>query len=132
MRQPLELKSVVWVGQSREDLREFPETVQAKIGRALLKVQYGSKPASAKVLSGFHGAGVLEIRADYDSDTYRAVYTVRFAEAVYVLHTVLHTFQKKSRHGIQTAKQDMDIVQARLKQAEATHQEFIADQRETP
>ena len=116
------------MGQSREDLKEFPETVQAKIGRALLKVQYGSKPASAKILSGFHGAGVLEIRADYDSDTYRAVYTVRFAEAVYVLHT----FQKKSRHGIQTARQDIDIVQARLKQAEATHQEFIADQRETP
>lgn len=124
----MKLKPVVWVGQSREDLKEFPETVQAKIGRALLKVQYGSKPASAKILSGFHGAGVLEIRADYDSDTYRAVYTVRFAEAVYVLHT----FQKKSRHGIQTARQDIDIVQARLKQAEATHQEFIADQRETP
>ena len=126
MRQPQDIKPVIWVGSSREDLKEFPDSAQDKIGRALLKVQYGSKPTSARVLSGFHGAGVLEIKADYDGDTYRAIYTVRFTERIYVLHV----FQKKSRHGIQTAKQDIDLVQARLERAEAMHQEFISRKEE--
>ncbi len=70
----------------------------------------------------------MEIKADHDSDTYRAVYTVRFAERIYVLHM----FQKKSKHGIQTTKQDMDLIHARLKRAEVMHQEFIAGQTEKP
>ena len=126
MRQQMEMKPVIWVGSSREDLKELPEGVQDKIGRALLKVHYGSKPTSARILSGFHGAGVLEIKADHDGDTYRAIYTVRFAERVYVLHV----FQKKSRHGIQTSKQDIDLLQARLERAETMHQEFISQKEE--
>ncbi len=118
------LKPVFWIGNSREQLKHFPAEAQDKIGRALQKVQYGSKPALAKVLSGFHGASVLEIRADYDGDTYRAVYTVRFEEYIYVLHT----FQKKSQHGIQTAKQDVEMIQSRLKQAEDMHRKWTADQ----
>lgn len=101
-----ELMPVIWIGPSRRDLKELPEEVQDKIGRALQEAQHGSKPVSAKVLTGFHGASVLEIRTDYNSDTYRAIYTVRFARYVYVLHT----FQKKSKHGIQTSKQDIDIA----------------------
>ena len=119
-----EPKLVIWIGSSRDDLKQLPEEVQDKIGRALQKVQYGSKPVSARVLAGFHGAGVLEIRADYDSDTYRAVYTVKFAGYVYVLHI----FQKKSKHGIQTPKHDIDLVQTRLKLAEADYQQLKAQQ----
>ena len=127
MRQPPALKPVIWVGSSLEDLRGFPSGAQDKIGTALQEVQYGFRPASIKTLSGFHGASILEIKADYDGDTYRGVYTVRFAEAIYVLHT----FQNKSRHGSQTTKQDIELIQTRLKRAEVMHQEWIAAYQET-
>jgi phage-related protein len=121
-----ELKPVVWVGSSRGDLREFPDPVQKKIGTALQQVQYGLRPLSAKPLSGFGNASVLEIRTDYDSDTYRAVYAVRFPDAVYVLHM----FQKKSRQGIHTDKRDMDLVRDRLRAAEALSREAVDEGRE--
>ncbi|MDQ2800414.1 MAG: type II toxin-antitoxin system RelE/ParE family toxin [Armatimonadota bacterium] len=124
MRQPPNWKPVIWVGSSRNDLREFPENAQDKIGTALQKVQYGSRSASVKTLSGFGGASVLEIKVSDDGDAYRAVYTVKFAEYIFVLHA----YQKKSSHGIQTAKQDVDMIQARLKLAETTYQEMIAHQ----
>ncbi len=120
------LKPVVWVGSSKKDLKKFPEAIQDGIGDAIQEVQYGRKPISAKPLSGFHGAGVLEIVDNYDGDTYRAVYTVRFAEIIYILHA----FQKKSRQGIQTPKQEIDLVRSRLKLAEAAHQEWLAEQAE--
>lgn len=126
MRQPPELKPVIWVGSSRKDIRDFPESVQKGVGRALQKAQQGAKPASAKPLTGFGGASVLEIRDNYDSDTFRAVYTVRFAERLYVLHV----FQKKSRQGIQTAKHDIEVIRERLRAAETLHQEWLAEQRE--
>lgn len=126
MRQPPKMKSVVWVGSSRKDLRAFPVTVQKEVGDALQQVQQGFKPLSAKPLSGFHGAGVLEIRENYDGSTYRAVYTVRFAERVYVLHA----FQKKSRHGIETAQHDIELVKARLKTAEEFYETQQASSQE--
>ena len=126
MRQPPEMKPIVWVGPSRKDLRDFPDAVQKEIGDALQQTQRGLKPLSAKVLAGFHGAGVLELREDHDGDTYRAVYTVRFAERIYVLHA----FQKKSRHGIQTAKQDIELIRTRLKTAEELHHQWQADEQE--
>lgn len=88
--------------------------------------QYGRKPRSTKPLTGFGGAGVLEIVEDFDGNAYRAVYTVRFVKVIYVLHA----FQKKSRHGIQTSKSDMDLVRSRLMAAERAYQEWLAARRE--
>src|SRR6202166_4892241 len=93
-------KPVRRVGSSREDLRSFPEEVRRQVGGALWDAQLGLKAPFAKPLKGFQGAGVLEVVDDFDGDTYRAVYTIRFAEVVYVLHV----FQKKSKHGIATPR----------------------------
>jgi phage-related protein len=101
-------KPVVWIGSSLVD-----------IGYALYFAQDGIKHSSAKPLKGFKGAGVLEIVENYDGDTYRAVYTVRMAGVVYVLHT----FQKKFKQGITTPRQDIALIAARLKLAEAHHLE---------
>ncbi len=110
-------KQLDWIGSSREDIRQFPEDVKDDIGFALREAQQGKKPASAKPLKGFKGAGILEIIEDHRSDTYRAVYTVKFAEVVYVLHC----FQKKSKKGIETPKQEIELIERRLKAAEADY-----------
>jgi len=108
------LKRVDFVGSSREDLKEFPEEVKQDVGYALFEAQRGQKPLAAKPLKGFSGAGVLEIVENFASGTYRAVYTVKFQKAIYVLHC----FQKKSKHGIKAPKQDIDLIKQRLKTAE--------------
>lgn len=108
------VKSVVWIGSSRNDLKSFPAEVKDVMGYALYQAQVGLKASSAKPLRGFGGAGILEIVEDYQTDTYRAVYTVRFSELVYVLHA----FQKKSKKGIATPKPDIDLIRRRLKVAE--------------
>ena len=108
------LKPVVWVGSSRKDLREFPEPVQDHIGYALYVAQLGHKHGRAKILTGFGGAGVLEVVEDYRGDTFRAVYTLRYAGRVYVLHA----FQKKSKTGRETPRRDMELIQQRLREAE--------------
>lgn len=95
---------------SRRRLRDFPDDVQDVIGFALYLAQLGDKHPSAKPLKGFAGAGVLEIVEDFDGDTYRAVYTVKFQDAIYVLHT----FQKKSKSGIKTPKHELDLIENRL------------------
>src|SRR5919106_1881258 len=97
-------KPVLWMGSSRIDLKAFPEDVQAHIGYALYAAQCGEEYATVKALKGFGSRSVLEILAPYESDTYRAVYTVRFKDAIYVLHA----FQKKSKSGIATPKPDMN------------------------
>src|SRR5262245_61041461 len=107
------LKPLYWMGSTLEDLRESPEEVQDRIGYALELVQRGEQPASAKPLKGFGGASVLEIVADFDRDTWRAVYTVAIANAVYVLHF----FQKKSKSGIATPKKELDLIKRRLRDA---------------
>lgn len=107
-------KSLVWIGSSRSDLRAFPDEVKDAMGYALFQAQLGRKAPSAKPLAGFGGAGVLEITEDYRTNTYRAVYTVKFAELVYVLHV----FQKKSKKGIATPKSDLDLIKKRLRSAE--------------
>ena len=107
-------KRVDFVGSAREDLREFPDEVKQDIGYALFEAQQGEKPAAAKPLKGFSGAGVLEIIDNFDGDTYRAVYTVRFKDVIYVLHC----FQKKSKSGIKTPQQDIDLIKQRLRMAE--------------
>ncbi len=93
------------------------------MGFALYQAQVGGMPASTKPLKGFGGAGVLELVEDYRGDTYRAVYTVRFARAVYVLHA----FQKKARRGIKTPPEDIDLVRRRLRVAEQDHEAQAGD-----
>ena len=108
-------RPVEWVGSSYKDFREFPDPVQDAMGFALYQAQIGGMSESAKPLKGFGGAGVVEIVEDHHGDTYRAVYTVKFEWTVYVLHA----FQKKSRKGIKTPREEIDLVRRRLKVAEA-------------
>ena len=107
-------KPLVWIGSSKRDLIALPVPVRKFFGHALDFAQRGDKHDAAKVLKSFGGAGVLEIVEDGRSGTYRAVYTVKFKEAVFVLHV----FQKKSKHGIATPKPDLNIIRERLKVAE--------------
>jgi phage-related protein len=111
-------KDVTWIASSLDDLKEFPDPVKQSMGFALFQAQRGGKHPQAKPLKGFKGGGVLEAIEDFDGDTYRTVYTVRFAEVLYVLHA----FQKKSKKGIATPKHEMDLVKARLKMAETLHE----------
>jgi phage-related protein len=113
------LKPVEWIGSSLNDLKDFPDEVQQVVGYALYIAQCGDKHPAAKPLKGFKGAGVVEVVEDFDGDTYRAVYTIKFADVVYVLHS----FQKKSKQGIATPKQDMDLIEARLKRAKEHYSE---------
>ena len=113
-------KPLFWIGSTKRDLKTFPDEVQDMMGHALDIAQQGKKHQDAKPLVGFGGAGVLEIVEDYAGDTYRAVYTVRFIGAVYALDA----FQKKSKKGIETPKQEMDLIRRRLKKAEAHYAEW--------
>ena len=108
------LKALNFVGSSREDLKAFPEEVRQDIGYALFEAQQGQKSAAAKPLQGFGGACVLELIERHDGDTYRAVYTVKFRNVVYVLHC----FQKKAKHGIKTPQQEIELIRQRLRIAE--------------
>jgi phage-related protein len=105
-------KPIIWLGDTLETLRACPQEVQDEVGYALYLAQIGDKYADAKLLKGL-GSGVLEVIADHRGDTYRAVYTVRFAERVYVLHV----FQKKAKKGIATPKSEIELVRQRLKRA---------------
>ena len=111
-------KALEWIGSSLDDLREFPADVRRVIGQALDDAELGGEHPAVKALKGFGGRGVLEVVDDHDGDTYRAVYTVRFHGVVYVLHA----FQKKAKKGIATPKHELDLIQARLKRAEAHYQ----------
>ncbi|NKB81751.1 MAG: hypothetical protein GKS05_07680 [Nitrospirales bacterium] len=108
------MKLVHFLGNSQTILRGFPVMVKDRVGYALYEAQRGKKAANTKPLKGFHGASVLEVVEDHDGSTYRAVYTIRFSNTVYVLHV----FQKKSKKGIATPKQDIDLIKSRLKLAE--------------
>lgn len=106
------LKPVVWLGDSLRVLRTFPSGVQDEVGYALYLTQCGEKHVSAKPLKGL-GPGVLEVVSDHRGDTFRAVYTVRLGERVFVLHA----FQKKSKRGIATPQMEIDLIKRRLKLA---------------
>ena len=114
-----ELKPVRWVGSSRRDLRAFPAPVRRDIGQALYAAQWGEEYPNVKALQGFGGRSVLEIVAPFAGDTYRAVYTVRFEEAIYVLHA----FQKKAKRDISTPKKEIDLIKQRLAAAEQDYRE---------
>lgn len=109
------IKPINWVASSKKDLLDMPEPVVDVFGYALHLAQIGDKHDKTKPLKGFGGAGVLEVVESHQGDTYRAVYTVRYDDAVYVLHC----FQKKSKSGIKTPKPDMDKIKDRLQAVEA-------------
>jgi phage-related protein len=108
------IKPCFFVGPSRRELRSFPDEVRGSIGHALHQAQRGEEPDSAKALKGFGGRSILEVVTDFDGNTFRAVYTVRFSDAIYVLHA----FQKKSKRGIATPKQTIELIKSRLRDAE--------------
>jgi phage-related protein len=110
-------KACIFVGASRRELQALPDEVRGEIGHALYEAQCGATPLTAKPLLGFGGRGVLEIVENFDGDTYRAVYTVRFAGVLYVLHA----FQKKSTKGSATPQRILDLIKQRLQQAETIH-----------
>jgi phage-related protein len=128
MEKPLEQRRLIFVGSSKKDLQAFPDDVREVVTYALFLAQSGMKHPDAKPLSGekaSRGASVLEVVEDCRSDTYRAVYTVRYKEAVYVLHA----FQKKSTQGIKTPKREMDLVKSRLKDAGLIHVQQVRKDR---
>lgn len=115
-------KPLIWIGSSRKDLREFPEDVRHRMGYALWIAQTGGKHRDAKALRGFGGAGVLEIIKDYRGDTFRAVYTLKHADVVFMLHA----FQKKSKTGRETPRRDIELIKQRLREAERIAKEMMA------
>ncbi len=118
------IKLLEWIGSSKKDLRALPDEVIDVFGYALFLAQTGGKHDQAKPLQGFGSAGVLEVVEDFRGDTYRAVYTVRFEERVFVLHV----FQKKSKSGIATPKKDRDLIRDRLKVAARRAKELKDEQ----
>ncbi len=111
-------KPLYWEGSSKKDFKAFPISVQKDLGIALFIVQSGSTPPSAKPWKGL-GAGVLELVDDHCGDAFRAVYTVRIADAIHVLHA----FQKKSKSGIATPQPDIALVEKRFKALLARHRQ---------
>ena len=107
------------MGSSRKDLKDFPKRVRSDIGQALYTAQLGETDPAAKPLKGFAGASVMEIVDRHDTNTYHAVYTVQFAEVIYVLHA----FQKMSNRGIATPQRDMDVIRRRLAEAQRLHRQ---------
>jgi phage-related protein len=119
------LKPCLFIGASRRELKTLPEDVQGEFGYALYEAQLGYEPLSAKALKGFGGRGVLEIIDNFDGNTYRAVYTVRFTGVVYVLRA----FQKKSKTGISTPKSEIEIIKVRLRAAETDYRARFKNRR---
>jgi len=117
-------KTVRWIASSKQELQALPKPARGKIGHALWEAQKGGMPPGAKVLQGFGGASVLEIRADHDGNAYRAVYTVRFAEVIYVLLV----FQKESKKGSKTPPNVIELIQKRLRVAENEHEQWKSQQ----
>lgn len=106
-------KEIIWMGDSLEQIKGFPEEVKDLIGHALRQAQRGMKHPAAKPLQGFKGAGVLEVVDNHEGDAYRAIYTVKIGDKVYVLHA----FKKKSKKGISTPQKEIDLIKARYQRA---------------
>lgn len=119
-------KPLKWMGSSKKDLDKMPEDVKDVFGFAIDLAQSGQKHPDAKPLKGFKSAGVLEVVENDEGGTYRAVYTVKLADWIYVLHC----FQKKSKKGIETPKADLELITSRLKLAEADHATWSAQLKE--
>lgn len=119
------MKELDWVGSSKKNLLGFPQDIRKEMGHALYIAQQGGKHKNAKPLKGFGGAKILEIVNDDGNGTYRTMYTVQFEEVVYVLHA----FQKKSKTGIKTSKQDIDLIELRYRWAQQEYQKRLDSQK---
>lgn len=119
----MNVRELVWIGSTRRDLRQMPKSIRVDFGHALRLAQEGQKHASVKPLKGMGSASVLEVCEDFEGDTYRAVYTVRFKDAIYVLHV----FQKKSKRGVETPLRDLRLIERRLREAQEIHRLRLAD-----
>ena len=117
----MKLKELIWIGSSKKDLNNLPEEIRDVVGYALYLAQKGSQHPNTKVLQGFGGAGVIEIKESDASGTYRAVYTIKIETVVFVLHV----FQKKSKQGIKTPQAEIDLIKSRLKDAQALYNERL-------
>jgi len=106
------LRQIVWMGSSLKDVKKFPETVKDEIGYILYLVQNGEYHRNIKPLIGLSG-GIMEIISDYDKDTYRAVFTAKLGNDIYVLHT----FMKKSKKGSKIPNEDLEVINQRFKRA---------------
>lgn len=115
-------KPVNWIGSSYDDLLKFPVEVVRAVGYALGEAQNGRVARHAKPLKGFGGASVVVVE-DFQTNTYRAVYTARFTNAVYVLHC----FQKKSKSGIETPRQEIELIRRRLQVARALEAQALEE-----
>lgn len=111
------LRELQFIGSSRNDLRNFPVKVRRRVGHELQEVQYGGTPLNAKSLKGFKG--VIELAERFSTDTYRTVYIATLGDVVYVLHC----FKKKSKRGIKTPKEDIDLIKTRLAVAKKHYEE---------
>lgn len=123
----MEIKPIIWVASTKGDLISLPDDVQDEIGHALYQAQKGEKSDKAKPFKGFGSAAVLEVVESDAGGTYRAVYTVKFKEAV----AVLHVFQKKSKQGIATPKQDVDLIKSRFKLAQQEYEAWSLKRRKS-
>lgn len=121
----MKIKPIIWVASTKSDLIALPEDVKDEIGHALYQAQKGEKSDKAKPFRGFGSAAVLEIVEHDVGGTYRAVYTVKFKEVI----AVLHVFQKKSKQGIATPKQDVDLIKSRFKLAKQEYEAWLLEQR---
>jgi phage-related protein len=117
----MDIKPIIWVGSSKRDLTSLPEIVKDEIGFALYEAQQGGKNAKAKPFKGFKSASVLEVVKRSVGETYRAVYTVEFEQAI----AVLHVFHKKSKEGIKTPRKDVELIKMRFKLAEKEYNEWL-------
>ena len=124
MIEDAQIRPVIWVASSQRDFRAFPEAVKSEMGYALFVAQCGGRHRKVKTLKGYGGGSVVEIVEDHDGETFRTVYTVRFASAV------LHAFQKKSKKGIATPQADLRLIDQRLRGAERLHEEMNDDQQD--
>ena len=114
------MKRLIWIGSSREDLKKFPNEVQDEMGHGLYLAQTGDRHVHAKTLSGLGSAKIIEIRENDRSGTYRVVYTIEMNDFIFVLHA----FQKKSKSGIATPKQEVDLIKRRLKDAKSLYKQL--------
>ena len=117
------LKPIIWISSSKRDLMKMPEDIVDDFGFGLYQAQLGKYPDIGKALSGFGSANVIELKRDHKGDTYRAVYTVRFSKAI----VVLHAFQKKSKSGKKTPKQELELIHSRLKMASELYKEWLKE-----
>lgn len=123
----MQVKPIIWIASTKGDLISLPEDVKDEIGHAFYQAQKGEKSDKAKPFKGFGSAAVLEIVESDSGGTYRAVYTVKFKEVI----AVLHVFQKKSKQGISTPKQDVDLIKSRFKLAEQEYEAWLLERRKT-